>query len=143
MSVEQNKATIRRVIDELRKGNLDIRGRGIFSEFCVHAHTHANRPLRGLEGARMMVRSSALSDVRTTIEDMFGEGDRVAVRWTFQSGIYRAEAKPGFPNPGEPCTIVAISTYCFVDGKIEDDCGGEAFWKQTPLPGSEVSFHDS
>jgi hypothetical protein len=35
---------------------------------------------------------------------MFGEGDRVAVRWMFR-GTYRGEAKPGLPNPGERCTI--------------------------------------
>ncbi|MBV8055529.1 MAG: ester cyclase [Deltaproteobacteria bacterium] len=127
MSVEQNKATIRRVIDELRKGNLDIVDRAFSPNFAFHAHTHADRPLRGLEGARTMVTSSALSDVLATIEDIFGEGDRVAVRWTFR-GVYRGEAKPGFPNPGEPCTIVAISTYRFVDGKIEDDWGVEALW---------------
>ena len=74
-----------------------------------------------------MVTSSALSDVRATIEDIFGEGDRVAVRWTFR-GTYRGEAKPGLPTPGERCTVVAISTYRFVDGKIEDDWGIEAFW---------------
>jgi hypothetical protein len=94
---------------------------------------HADRPLRGLEGARTMVSSSVLSDPRSTIEDIFGEGDRVAVRWTFR-GVYRGEAKRGFPNPSEPCTIAAISTYRFVDGKIEDDCGVEAFWNaNTPV----------
>jgi predicted ester cyclase len=128
MSVEQNKATIRRVIDELRKGNLDIVDQAFSPNFAFHAHTHADRPPRGLEGARTMVTSSVLGDVRATIEDIFGEGDRVAVRWTFR-GVYRGEPKPGFPYPGEPCTIVAISTYRFVDGKIEDDWGVEAFWK--------------
>ncbi len=74
-----------------------------------------------------MVTSSALSDVRATIEDIFGGRDRVAVRWTFR-GVYRGEAKPGFPNPGERYTVVAISTFRLVDGKIEDDWGVEAFW---------------
>jgi len=84
-----------------------------------------------------MVRSSTLSDVSATIEDIFGEGDRVAVRWTFR-GVYRGEAKPGFPNPGEPCTIVAISTYRFVDGKIEDDWASKHSGTETHLPRSEI-----
>jgi predicted ester cyclase len=130
MSVEENKATIRRVIYELRKGKLGIVDQAFSPNFAFHAHTHADRPLRGLEGARTMVTSSALSDVQATIEDIFGEGDRVAVRWTFR-GIYRGEAEPGFPSPGERCTIVAISTYRFVDGKIEDDWGVQAFWNAT------------
>jgi SnoaL-like polyketide cyclase len=74
-----------------------------------------------------MVTTSALFDVLATIEDIIGEGDRVAVRWTFR-GIYRAEARPGFPSPGARCTVVTISTYRFVDGKIKDDWGVEAFW---------------
>jgi hypothetical protein len=64
-----------------------------------------------------------------SLEGIFGEGDRVAVRWTFR-GIYRGAPKPDYPHPqaGERCTVVAISTYRFVDGKIEDDWGVEAFW---------------
>ena len=133
MSVEENKAAIRRVIDELRKGNLGIMNETFSPNFAFHSHTHADQPLRGLEGARTMVASSALSDVHATIEDIFGEDDRVAVRWTFR-GIYRGEAKPGFPSPGQRCTVVAISTYRFVEGKIEDDWGVEAFWNaNTPV----------
>src|SRR5262249_43446740 len=99
MSVEENKATIRRVIDELSRGNVSIVDQAFSPDFAFHAHTHADEPLRGLQGARTMVTSSALSEVRATIEDIFGEGDRVAVRWTFR-GVYRGEARPGFPAPG-------------------------------------------
>ena len=52
----------------------------------------------------------------------------VAVRWTFR-GTYQGEAKLGFPSPGERCVAVTISTYRFVDGKIEDDWGVTAFWQ--------------
>jgi predicted ester cyclase len=67
-----------------------------------------------------MTSGSDLAETQVTIEDIFGEGDRVAVRWTFR-GIYRGAPKPGYPQPGARCTTVAISTYRFVDGKIEDD----------------------
>ncbi|MBV8135315.1 MAG: ester cyclase [Deltaproteobacteria bacterium] len=127
MSVEENKATIRRVIDELRKGNVGIVEEAFSPNFAYHSHRHTSPPLRGLEGARVMTTGSDLAEAQVTIEDIFGEGDRVAVRWTFR-GTYRGAAKPGFPQPGERCTIVAISTYRFVDGKIEDDWGVEAFW---------------
>ena len=127
MSVEQNKATIRRVIDVLMKGNRAIVEEAFSPNFAFHSHTHIDPPLRGLQGAREMTSGSDLDDTEVTIEDIFGEGDRVAVRWTFR-GIYRGATKPGYPQPGERCTIVAISTYRFVDGKIEDDWGVEAFW---------------
>jgi len=128
MSVEQNKATIRRVIDEIMKGNVGVVEEAFSPNFAYHSHTHSDRPLRGLQGARTMTAGSELSESEVTIEDIFGEGDRVAVRWTFR-GIYRGAPKLGYPQPGERCTIVAISTYRFADGKIEDDWGVEAFWK--------------
>jgi predicted ester cyclase len=74
-----------------------------------------------------MTSASGLVETQVTIEDIFGEGDRVAVRWTFR-GIYRGAPKPDYPQPQERCTIVAISTYRFVDGKIEGDWGVQAFW---------------
>jgi len=95
--------------------------------FAFHSHTHIDPPLRGVEGARTMTSGSDLDETEVSIEDIFGEGDRVAVRWTFR-GIYRGVPKQGYPQPGERCTVVAISTYRFVDGKIEDDWGVEAFW---------------
>jgi predicted ester cyclase len=128
MSVEDNKATIRRVIDQLVKGNRSVVDEASSPKFAFHSHTHINPPLRGLQGARVMTSGSDLAETQVTIEDIFGEGDRVAVRWTFR-GIYRGAAKPGYPRPGERCTIVAISTYRFVDGKIEEDWGVQAFWE--------------
>jgi predicted ester cyclase len=100
--------------------------------FAFYSNTNPDGPLRGLVGARTMIaRGSALAEPEVTIEDIFGEGDRVAVRWTFR-GTYRGEAKPGFPNPGQHCTIAAISTHRFVDGKIEDDWAVQAFCPTSP-----------
>lgn len=69
-----------------------------------------------------------LPDAQATVEDIFVEGDKVAVRWTFR-GTYQGEARPGSPTPGEHCVAVAISTYRFANGKIEDDWGVTAFWQ--------------
>jgi predicted ester cyclase len=69
-----------------------------------------------------------LPDVHATIEDIFAEGNKVAVRWTFR-GTYQGEARPGAPTPGEPCMAVAIAMYRFVEGKIADDWGVTAFWQ--------------
>ena len=128
MSAEENKAIIVRVIDELKKGNLGIIDEVFSPNFAFHSHINPNGPLRGLEGARKMVTSSVFSDLQVTIEDIFAAGDKVAVRWTFR-GTYQGEAKPGFPKPGERCTLVAISMYRFANGKIKDDWGVEAFWQ--------------
>jgi hypothetical protein len=55
-----------------------------------------------------MTSASGLAGTQVTIEDIFGKGDRVAVRCTFR-GIYRGAPKPGYLQPGERCTIVPIT----------------------------------
>jgi SnoaL-like polyketide cyclase len=86
------------------KGNRSIVEEAFSPNFALHSRTHIDRPLRGLEGARVMTSVSDLAETQVTIEDIFGEGDRVAVRRTF-CGIYRGASKPGYPQPGERCTI--------------------------------------
>ena len=71
MSVEQNKATIRRVIDEIMKGNVGVVEEAFSPNFAYHSHTHSDRPLRGLQGARTMTTGSEPSESEVTIEDIF------------------------------------------------------------------------
>jgi len=129
MSAEENKATLLRAIDELNKGNIDFIDDVFSPNFTLYSPTSPNWP-RGLEGARKMITQlrTILPDVQATVEDIFAEGDKVAVRWTFR-GTYQGEARPGAPNQGERCVAVTISTYRFVDGKIADDWGVTAFWQ--------------
>lgn len=129
MSAEENKAIFLRFLDELRKGNLGIIDEVCSPNFAFYSPVYPDWP-RGLEGARKLIAlsRSLFSDVQSTVEDIFAEGDKVAVRWTFR-GTYQGEAKPGFPKPGERFTNVAISIYRFVNGKIEEDWGVEALWQ--------------
>jgi len=134
MSAEENKALILRFLDEYRKGNGGIIDEVFSANFAFHSPANLDGPLRGLEGTREMIAKSAaiFPDLQATVEDIFAEGEKVAVRWTFR-GTYRGEAKPGFPKPGERCTLVDISTYRFANSKIEDDWGVDAFWpRETP-----------
>ena len=98
MSVEENKGTIRRVIDELAKGNVGIVEEAFSRNFAYHSHRHTNPPLRRREGARVMTSGSDLAETQVTIDDIFGEGDRVPVRRTFR-GVYCGTPKPGYPQP--------------------------------------------
>lgn len=124
-----NKATLLRAIDKLNTGDLDFIDEVFSPDFAFYSPTSPNWP-RGLEGARKMITQmrTILPDVHATVEDIFAEGDKVAVRWTFH-GTYQGEVRSGFPIPGERCTAVTISTYRFVDGKIADDWGVTAFWQ--------------
>jgi len=98
--VEENKATIRRVIDELVKANVGIVEEAFSLNFAYYSHRQTSPPLRGLEGARVMTSGFDLAETQVTIEDIFGEGDRVAVRWTFR-GIYQARRNRVIRSRGE------------------------------------------
>jgi predicted ester cyclase len=128
MSAEDNKAIFLRFLAELRKGNWGIIDEVCSPNFAFYSPQYPNWP-RGLEGARQLIALSrtVFSDVQSTVEDIFAEGDKVAVRWTMR-GTYKGEAKPGFPPPGAQVSLVAISIYRFAEGKIEEDWGIEAFW---------------
>jgi predicted ester cyclase len=128
VSAEENKAIFLRFVDELRKGNTSIVDDVCSPNFAFHSPNHPDWP-SGLEGARQLVAYGLkpYRDNRSTIEDVIAEGDKIAVRWTI-TGIYIGKAKPGFPTPGEAVTVGAMSMYRFVNGKIEEDWGTEAFW---------------
>ena len=127
MTAEENKAILIHFIGELRKGNYGIIDEVCSPDFAFYSPNYHGWP-RGLEGARAIASlgRKIFRDAEGKIEDIFGVGDRVAVRWSTR-GIYQGEAKPGFPVPGEHCTMGAISIYRFVDGKIVEDWGVEAF----------------
>jgi ketosteroid isomerase-like protein len=127
MSPDENKAIFLRFLAELRKGNLGIIDEVCSPKFTFYSPTYPDWP-RGLDGARQLIRygRSVFTEAQTTVEDIFADRDRVVVRWATR-GTYRGEARPGFPNPGQHFAMGAISIYRFVDGKIEDDWGAEAF----------------
>src|SRR5438093_8963675 len=84
----------------------------------------------GQEGARKMFTTmlSAAPDVHATIEDIFAEGEKVAVRWTFR-GTHKGESLFSGSPTGEKFTTVAISIYRFANGKVQEDWGVDARWQ--------------
>ena len=85
MSAEENKAIMLRALDALAKGNLDIIDELFSPSFVFHSPYHPNWP-RCLEGARKMISNDrrSIPDLQATVEDIFAEGDKVAIRWTFR-----------------------------------------------------------
>jgi len=129
MSAEENKATIRRMVEDFNRRDLAFIDQTFSPHFALHTALTPGWP-RGLEGARKMFTTmlSAAPDIRATIEDIFAEGSKVAVRWTFR-GTHQGESSLGGSPTGKPFTTVAIVIYRFVDGKIEEDWGVDARWQ--------------
>ena len=111
MSAEENKAIFLKFIDELARGNLAVIDEVCSPNFAFHSPNWPGWP-RGLEGARALATlgRKLFADVQGSIEDIFAEGDKVAVRWA-SSGTYIGEAKPGSPNPGDRASLTRINRF--------------------------------
>jgi ketosteroid isomerase-like protein len=79
----RNKAITRRLLEELWSGG-DL---ALADELFAPEFEHHNAPdgtLRGPAGQRdfLELMRARMPEMRTTIDDLIAEGDRVAVRWT-------------------------------------------------------------
>ena len=79
----------------------------------------------GHEGALRMFThmKTAMPDIRAVAEDMFGEGDKICVRWRFKGRI------AGREGDDARFEAIVISIYRFEQGRIAEDWGADI-----PLP---------
>jgi non-heme chloroperoxidase len=119
MSVERNKATFRRYIEEVWKDEqLDIADE-VFADKYLSHQSDGTALERGPEDVKKFVMEyrSAFSDIEDIVEDMIGEGDRVVTRWTLRvthTGEFR-----GIPATGKRITITGIGIFRFSEeGKV-------------------------
>lgn len=118
MSVEANKAIIRRYYDEvLNAGNL-----GALDELAIvqyDEHDPLPGQATGLAGLRQrvtMLRSAF--QPRFTLEDIIAEGDKVVVRWT-NRGVHVGEFA-GMPPSGRPYEISGVDIHRLQDGRMAE-----------------------
>jgi ketosteroid isomerase-like protein len=120
VSAEENIATVRRYFDEvLSKGNRPVIDEIIAPDFRVPLHPGFELP-PGPEGA--WISSSGVRrgfpDVQFTIDDIFADGDSVAVRasWT---GTHQGGFQ-GVSATGKPASATILSIFRFKNGKITE-----------------------
>jgi steroid delta-isomerase-like uncharacterized protein len=100
----------------------------VAADVVVHAATPGGPPdTRGLPELTDVFRRvhAVFPDLYVTVEDVFGSGDRVAVRWTAR-GTHDAEWA-GFPATGLRVTFGGIDIYRIEDGKIKEWWRNEDF----------------
>jgi len=88
MSIEENKALVRRVYELLNRGELDAYYELLAPEYVEHLTT-GDMSLEQLEQFEAMF-FAAFPDTNITIDDMVAEGDRVAVLVTWR-GTHKGE----------------------------------------------------
>lgn len=119
MSVQRNKDTFRRYIEEVWKDeNLDIADE-IFAEKYLSHQSDGSVLERGPDDVKKFVAEyrSAFSDIENVAEDMIGEDDKVVTRWMLRAtntGDFR-----GIPATGNRVHITGIGIFRFSEeGKV-------------------------
>ena len=119
MSVEENKASMRRFVEECINGkNLGALDQYITADFVDHSAPPGTPP--GLEGARQTFSMimDAFPDFRVTIDDLVAEGDQVAGRATAQ-GTHRGEFM-GMQPTGKRFEIAEMHIIRMAGGKMAE-----------------------
>jgi steroid delta-isomerase-like uncharacterized protein len=116
MSIENNKAAVRRFNEAFNTGDLDA-AVAVFAANAVIHNSGAPDPLN-VEGFKQFggVFRTAFPDGKLTIDDLIVEGDKVVSRVIYR-GTHTGDMM-GIPPTGKPVTVSAILIDQFADGKI-------------------------
>ena len=125
MSLEENKAIIRRLIEAENKQNLTLLDELMAPDYIDHTVQ-----LRGRESFKQIEREfyKCFPDFYETIEDIIAEGDKVWDRfkgtgthkgeWSVPQALTSTGKKITLARTGKKITIKAVSIYRIVDGKV-------------------------
>ena len=119
MTPEQNKAVVRRWIEEFKTGGDESVSDELRSPHFVN-HSAPPGALTGPEAGKLAFRAmrAAFPDLRVTIEDMLADGDRVVTRQTF-AGTHRGEWL-GVPPTGRVVSWALIDIVRLEGGRLEE-----------------------
>jgi steroid delta-isomerase-like uncharacterized protein len=140
VSVEENKAMVRRLCEELvNRGDLSVVDEIFATDFVNRSPaTGTTSDREGIKQYIAMVRG-AFPDYHNIIEDLIAEGDRVVAR-VICRGTHRAEFM-GIAPTGKVVAFSAVSIFRFVGGKVverwnnTDDLGLLQQLGMVPQPG--------
>jgi steroid delta-isomerase-like uncharacterized protein len=113
---ENNKALVRRLFEEVwAKGNVAAVDDFMAADYVEHTAPPGSRPGRDTLKQRIAIYHNAFPDIRVTLHDIFGQGDRVAYRWS-ATGTHLGEWA-GIPPTGFHMTIRGITILRIAGGK--------------------------
>ena len=122
MSIEENKAIVRRFFEELLStDNFAVADEILSPDFRFY---FAGSPVAmDLESYMefLVARRAAFPDRRFIVEDMIGEGDKVSARFTMR-GTHKGEFRGIVPS-GTELTMTGIDMTRISEGKLVEDRG--------------------
>jgi steroid delta-isomerase-like uncharacterized protein len=123
MSLDQNKATVRRILTEFwQKGDASVLDELLAAD-CVN-HEQSVSEQRGREACKQWAEGvrqanrQAFPDFDIALDDLVAEGNQVVKRWTFR-GTHRGEFN-GIPATGKQVTMRGITLYRLEGGKVRE-----------------------
>jgi predicted ester cyclase len=117
---EKNTAIARRFLEAQAKGDLDTLDELLAPEFIDHSSFPGQEP--GREGYKQQVAEqlTALSHVRSSIEDQVAKGEKVVTRTTWRSLHDRGKYFGLMPR-GTEIEVTSITIHRIVGGKIAEE----------------------
>ncbi len=119
MSTEENKAIVRRLIEEgFNQRNLALFDELYAPNFVYHL---GSTTIEGVEAYKQfnLMNFTSIPDLRFTIEDQVAEGDKVVTRWIV-SGTHKGDFM-GIPPTGKHVAVTGIGINHFANGKIVEN----------------------
>jgi steroid delta-isomerase-like uncharacterized protein len=116
VSTEENKVLVHRFVEEFwNDGNTAAADELMSADAAIHLPNGQRVDRDGLKGFASMWRQS-FPDWHSTVEELVGEGERVAERWTGR-GTHRGELQ-SIPSTGKRVEVPGSVFYRIVGGKI-------------------------
>ena len=118
MSIEQNKALVRKHLDLINGKDLDV----ALAELSTDFVDHALRPEmgKGVEGTRRFfnMQYAAFPDMHATLDDIIAEDHKVVTRMTVRGT--NTGSFMGMPPTGKSATWSFIDIFRIAEGKIAE-----------------------
>jgi steroid delta-isomerase-like uncharacterized protein len=115
MSLEENKAIVRKMFEAINKQNLALLNELMAPDFVLHMHA---QEAQGWEVNKQVVEDEIRSfpDLHVTIEETIAEGDKVCVRLQ-ETATHRGEYH-GLAPTGNKLSYTVVAIWRIVKGKI-------------------------
>jgi steroid delta-isomerase-like uncharacterized protein len=130
VSAADNVATLRRLVAAMNQDELARVAPDVYAPGFVRHDLAGTQPgVRGAAGVINFIATAraGLPDVQYEIDDIFGAGDRVAMRFTMR-GTHRGDVL-GHPPTGRRVAMSGMNIYRLEDGKIAES------WQLFDIPG--------
>lgn len=124
MAIDENKAIIRRYIEELWNGrNLAVADQLFAANYTIHQGGQLIPATPEFLGQSIATIISGLPDLRMAIDHLIAEGDLVVANWTnrgTQTGELPLPGQQTLPPSGREVTFTKSATFRIAESKIAE-----------------------